>query len=1028
MLFFKMARNSGIVIALAGLTALVENPAWSQVAPQSAGSPAQVQPAANAAEAKALAEAQAKAAAEAQAKAAANGQAKPAENQPVANTPPADKKEEAKPATVQRPKEPQAPPDPRELEIRPDADGKVSFNFSGQPWPAVLEWVASISSLSLDWQELPSDYLNLRTQHKYTVPEAQNLINRHLLMRGFTLVKSGEMLTVVKADKLNPALLPRVEPRELAERQDYEFVKVSFPLEWMLADQAVDELKPLLSPNGKLTALKGANRVEAIDAVINLRELHKVLGLAQSQDRVQETMVREFRLQHRRAADVLGMVQEMLGMERKGPSPGGAPSDAVGRQLMQQMQQMQQMIQQQAQQRNQNPGGGAGGAEKPPEPKLVLNEVSNSILVTATPDKMEIIIRVIDAVDLPSDDGTALLANINRIKGYRLSAIDPNALVTLLRDMGNLSPQSRLQVDEKTKTLIVSGTLADHYTVQSLVGRLDGSTRSFEVIQLRRVQADAVAGTIQYLLGAEEDKSSQSSRYVYYYSTPNNNQKDTEKPFKVDADIDRNRLLLWANPTEMEQIRDLLVKMGETAPGASNPQTQRTFEVDSPEQAEELLRKLRELWPEMAPNELQIQPARERNPGEAPGTAADQVSPPQPPERDVSVALPEVLPVSNVLPVSSVLPVNKIAMQSPDELRRLLRGEGDQEPGSEGAIPRRAAAPPITIQRGINGKLIIGSPDTRALDQLEDLMVEMAPAPKDYKVFQMKYPTTWAYGIQLLLEDFFGVVEDGDPTLDWYGNIINQNSNQGSRMSRRKKLKILSDLDSNTILVQGATPEQLKDIEDLIKVYDRPLSSDPQQQRTNKIFKLQYSQAEAVAETIKQVYRDLLSMNDPALQSKDKEQQRPSTEPSFSLNYSYGNNRSGAGEDDKPVVPQQVKFKGLLSVGVDPVSNTVVISAADALMTDIELLIKTLDDFAKPDNRVQVMPLQNINSAALKARLEKTFKAPAAGENPQQAEDKGQPNGENRGPGNNPNGRGGGNGNSPSRNNSGNGTGGGNSG
>ena len=33
-------------------------------------------------------------------------------------------------------------------------------------------------------------------------------------------------------------------------------------------EQAVEELKPMMSPNGKLTALKSTNRLEAMDAVI----------------------------------------------------------------------------------------------------------------------------------------------------------------------------------------------------------------------------------------------------------------------------------------------------------------------------------------------------------------------------------------------------------------------------------------------------------------------------------------------------------------------------------------------------------------------------------------------------------------------------------------------------------------------------------------------------------------------------------------------------------------------------------------
>ena len=117
---------------------------------------------------------------------------------------------------VPRPAKPETPPNPEELKVRPDAEGKlVKLTFNGQPWPAVLEWLAQISNMSLDWQELPGDYLNLATQRSYTVREVRDLINCHLLARGFTLLCHGEMLTVADIKKLDPSLVPRVEPKDL---------------------------------------------------------------------------------------------------------------------------------------------------------------------------------------------------------------------------------------------------------------------------------------------------------------------------------------------------------------------------------------------------------------------------------------------------------------------------------------------------------------------------------------------------------------------------------------------------------------------------------------------------------------------------------------------------------------------------------------------------------------------------------------------------------------------------------------------
>ena len=87
--------------------------------------------------------------------------------------------EAAKPAEgvkpVQRPAKPDAPPKPEELKVQPDKTGKFRLSFNGQPWPAVLEWLAEKSGMSLDWQELPGDYLNLTmTQRSYTIREVRH--------------------------------------------------------------------------------------------------------------------------------------------------------------------------------------------------------------------------------------------------------------------------------------------------------------------------------------------------------------------------------------------------------------------------------------------------------------------------------------------------------------------------------------------------------------------------------------------------------------------------------------------------------------------------------------------------------------------------------------------------------------------------------------------------------------------------------------------------------------------------------------
>ena len=206
------------------------------------------------------------------------------------------------------------------------------------------------------------------------------------------------------------------------------------------------------------------------------------------------------------------------------------------------------------------------------------------------------------------------MANIGRMQIYRLSAIDPEPLVETLQELGSLDMNTQLEIDEKNNAIIAYATLADHVTIRALIDKLDGSGRKFEVIQLRRLAADYVAGTVQSMLGLEKDADSSRSNPWDYYSRRNNSENDKKQSFRVDADVENNRLLLWANSMELDAVSDLLVKLGEIPPEGSNPATVRYLEAPDADELPQLIEQVRRAWPSVAPNPLTVPPAEELAP------------------------------------------------------------------------------------------------------------------------------------------------------------------------------------------------------------------------------------------------------------------------------------------------------------------------------------------------------------------------------------------------------------------------------
>ena len=76
-----------------------------------------------------------------------------------------------------------------------------------------MQWLADESGLNLDWQEIPGDYLNFVTQRAYTLAEARDVINMHLLDRGYTLLLRGDVLSVTAVSKIDPSRVPRAGGR-----------------------------------------------------------------------------------------------------------------------------------------------------------------------------------------------------------------------------------------------------------------------------------------------------------------------------------------------------------------------------------------------------------------------------------------------------------------------------------------------------------------------------------------------------------------------------------------------------------------------------------------------------------------------------------------------------------------------------------------------------------------------------------------------------------------------------------------------
>jgi type II secretory pathway component GspD/PulD (secretin) len=847
------------------------------------------------------------------------GQQKPEEKK-EGEKKPDEKKGGSETKTIKRPDKPPTA-DPNRAKLTPDKDGRVQFSYMGQPWSDVLQDYADAAKLNFNWSELPSDYLNLTTQRKYTLPEARDLLNRHLIPLGFTMITQGESLSVAKIENLDSSLIPEISADDLDSHMPHEFVRVRFTLPpAMDPTKAAEDVKSLLRPNAKVTPLLETKRLLVIDTVGNLRNVRDLIYAEQAAaSSVLKPKV--YQIRYRRADYIADQVMIVLGMDKdKRQSP--QEQMMAQQQQMQQMQQMQEMMQR---------GGGNKDMAKmmmKDEPKvhITVDRSQNTLLVNAPPDLIPVIDRTIAELDVAKQDfavGSPGQDNgVRYMEKYSTVTANPETVITTLQDIGNLHPLTQLQSDSKAKTIYAYATQSDHATIKRMIASLDGSGRKAEVIWLpKRLPADQVAGSIMSLLSGEGEKKEENNDFPFYFFGRRNNNEDDEPKtaFRVLPDLENNRLILWATEHEMTEVRTLIAKLSERADGTLiGADRIRVLDNRSPEATQRLLERLQDSW--SGENELEIEipdgGIAPRKEDEAKEKEAEE-------EKD------------------------RVTMRGVSQFRlvQVTTEESATEP-----VPVKKPKPKVKVTVNDEGQLVIISDDPAAIEQMQELIDQLAPPEPEFRHYRLTYITS--EDMKDLLETYFADVlaDDSEPILDWWGRVRNNSRDQKEEpatLGKQRKLRIIDDYWTNTLIVSNATPTQLRLIEDMIALYDKKQKPQGFDERQTVTLKIKYSRASDIAKSLKEVYADLLSSKDKEFQGRDGQQ---GTGIQRSQRYMFGD-----AEDP-------IRFEGILSLGVDDVSNSLIVSAPKGVIDSVKETVNVLDQAAQPNTVVEVHEIRGMIS------------------------------------------------------------------
>lgn len=496
--------------------------------------------------------------------------------------------------------------------------------------------------------------------------------------------------------------------------------------------------------------------------------------------------------------------------------------------------------------------------------RVVADDDERTVLAIAPARHHETISSLIEQFEADETE-----APQRTIKFYPLAGADGDTVESLVKDLLEPVDSQATIVHESGSRQLVVTTVADgHDRVTSLIENLSRpEQREIEVLQLTVLEPT----TAEYAISAMFDFD------------------DPDGFPTVQSDEDTQQLLIRATNPQLEQIRQLLIKMGETsldsvsAPGTST-RNLRIIPLGgyTPLEVDAAIQRIEQLWPRLRTNPIRvIRPDDRKSSGQ--------------------FSVPDT-------------PVLGSASQSPQKATSESRSEGRQdfrqpstneaEPDSSETAPQSAAAPIVIIPG--NGRLTVTSDDTEALGQMESLLRSIFSRAggrargRDFTIYALR--NAGADDAANTLNRIF----DEDQSIT-SGNVV-----------------IVPEQRLNALIVFAGRSDRER-IESLIEALDSERTTDSLTAYETRVIPIEYADAERISSVLSGIYRAEMSAG--------------GSRQSISI-------PKGVSSDVASVLRQinAAASSPLLTVQTQSTTNSLVVKAPQNLLDEVEALIQKLDE------------------------------------------------------------------------------------
>lgn len=556
--------------------------------------------------------------------------------------------------------------------------------------------------------------------------------------------------------------------------------------------------------------------------------------------------------------------------------------------------------------------------------RLSLDTVRNKLVVLAPLAQQDAIREVIEEVERGSS-----LETDAKLEVHPLRNADPDTTLQVLNNLVAKQYRVVLSIDPKSRQLIAVAPEAQQETIRATIERLQTAQRQLEVFQLDVVEPAMAKLSIERLFADSGGRTA---------GTP-----------IIESDSISQRLFVRGNQDQIGQIRELLVKMGETNLGTGHGGTVRVIPFSGDTRA--ALDEIQRVWPQLSKSPLRILGARELTPSAPPrppaGVEPDDRFKPLPDKKTPAAKEPaapaldkqtyncrsaartvEVRTASQeaAAPQASEPPAAQPAVDQPPV-------EAKPEPRPAPKDPN-APPDPIVVAPG-EDKITIMSDDPEAVEQFEALLRSLAQSGRTGRREIFVYPLRSASSTTVaeLLTRMFRETGFRDvPVTVEADQRLNAVIVAAGRNDRAAIERLLKQLDSEDI------PETL--------VANRPT-----------LIPVRNTSAVRIETVLQSVYKTQLT-------SGGIKRQIPIP--------------SGASLQVAAVI-QQVNTAAagpLMTLGVDDTTNSVVVMAPAPLVREVRDLVAELDEAAVNDTSrgVRIVKLKSTSALRVKEILDTLIK------------------------------------------------------